>query len=232
MSTPPPGDPANAAPPNRPSVPARPARPTRPRWLVAALVAALVFGAGAWTEGCERLSLYHGDPEAEYGKLNAQIQDEAARGRAEALFQKFIDVSERERGTTIPFAAATFVLGAALLALSARGLAGRTNPRSVLVQVVVAQAIVYGASWFVTKDFRLAENEWNIEYGLHAGPFAPPAAQVDEARAMARTTYRALDPIWLIFKTAASGLIVFALTRPRSREFFEAAAAAHQVTER
>jgi hypothetical protein len=30
-------------------------------------------------------------------------------------------------------------------------------------------------------------------------------------------------PGWLVFRTFASALVVFALTRPRSREFFEAA---------
>jgi hypothetical protein len=192
-------------------------------------VAALVFGAGAWTEGCERLSVYHGDRD-KWSALNQQIPDEAGRGRAEALFQNFIEVAERERGRTIPFAAATFVLGAALLALAARGLAGKTNARSAIVQVVLAQAIVYGASWYATKDFREAEADWNLEWTIQKHKDAFPADQIEETRAMTRMTMHVLDPMWLVIRTLGSGLIVFALTRQRSRDFFEAAAGQRSET--
>ena len=43
-------------------VPAEPVAPKkRPRWLIAALIGALIFGAGCWTEGCEKLSFYRGE---------------------------------------------------------------------------------------------------------------------------------------------------------------------------
>ena len=40
---------------------------------------------------------------------------------------------------------------------------------------------------------------------------------------MMRSMRRYGVPGWLVFRTLASALIVLALTRPRSREFFEAA---------
>lgn len=137
----------------------------RPRYLVVALVAALVFGAGCWTKGCSRLSLYRGETGA-LEDLNASIQDDAERARAEALYQRFVDTADMQRGRAIPMAAATFVLGAALLALAARGLTGRSNTRSPLMQVVAAQAIVVAASYFVTRDIWQAEAEWQYEMVL------------------------------------------------------------------
>jgi hypothetical protein len=195
----------------------------RPRYLVVALIAALVFGAGCWTEGCSRLAFFRG--EREHGaNLNQSIRDDADRAQAESLYQRFVDISDNGRGRGVPMAAATFVLGAALLALAARGLAGRSNARSALMQVVAAQAIVVAASYFVTRDMRNAEADWEYQSALfHQRERLPP----DEYAQVAPTIQamrRWLPPGWLAFRSFASVLILVALSRPRSREFFEAAA--------
>jgi hypothetical protein len=199
------------------------APPRRPRWLLLALIGALVFGAGCWTEGCNRLAFYRG--EREYSaSLNASIHDEADRSHAESLFQRFVDVSDNARGRAVPLAAATFVLGAALLALAARGLAGKSNTRSALMQVVAAQAIVVAVNYFVTKDVRNAELDWEFESTLIHQREALPPDQYEQVVPTARAMRRWAPPAWLAFRTLASALIVFALSRPRSRAFFEAAA--------
>lgn len=203
--------------------------PRRPRYLVVALVAALVFGAGCWTEGCGRLAFYRGESDNAH-VLHASIKDEAERARAESLYRRFTEVADENRSRAIPMAAAIFVLGAALLALASRGLAGKTNTRSALVQVVVAQAAVVAASYFVTRDVRNAELDWEIERTLiHQRETLPPD-QYQELVPMMASVRRVGVPGWLAVRTLASALIVFALTRPRSREFFEAAGG--QVSER
>jgi hypothetical protein len=187
-------------------------------------VGALVLGAGCWTEGCERLSFYRGETDRRAAAIADEVRDEAARARIEALHKRFVDIADDSRKRAVPLAAATFVLGAALLALAARGLAGRSNARSALMQVVAAQALVVGATSFVLKDMRHAEHEWRFEatLAMQREKLAP-----DQYASMARS----MEPIrryglsgWLVFRTAASALIFFALTRQRSREFFEAAA--------
>jgi hypothetical protein len=201
----------------------------RPRWLVAALVAALVFGAGCWTEGCERLSFYRGDRDARV-QMIAQLKDENDRTRVDALYKQYVDIADANRSRGIPLAAATFVLGAALLALAGRGLTGRANARAAIMQVVAAQAIVVAASFFVLKDVRRAEWDWQIEYSVADRRASASPEQIKEAEPIARALMRAYSPTWLAIRSLASALILFALSRQRSREFFEAAAG--QVPER
>src|SRR5690606_38311577 len=79
----------------------------RPRYLVVALVTALVFGAGCWTEGCGRLAFYRGETD-QHANITEAIRDDADRAQAEALYQRFVDVADMQRGRAIPMAAATF----------------------------------------------------------------------------------------------------------------------------
>ncbi|MDF2692827.1 MAG: hypothetical protein K0S65_1210 [Labilithrix sp.] len=200
---------------------AEPAR--RPRYLVVALVAALVFGAGCWVEGCGRLAFYRGERDHR-AEMTSNIHDDVDRAQAEALYQRFVDVADVARGRAIPMAAATFVLGAALLALAARGLAGKSNTRSALMQVVGAQAIVVVASYFVTREMWTAEADWLYETEAIRQRERMPPEQYAEVVPALRSVRRWAPPGWLVFRTVASGLIIVALTRPRSRQFFEAAA--------
>ncbi|MBS2014669.1 MAG: hypothetical protein JST00_17405 [Deltaproteobacteria bacterium] len=196
--------------------------PRRPRYLVAALLMALLFGAGCWTEGCERISFYRG--EQDLGRtLDASIRDDADRAKIGALYKRFAEASDAARSRALPLGAAMFVLGAALLALGARGLGGKTNTRSALVQVVTAQAVVVAISYFATREIRWAERDLEVELQLiHQRP-SLPADQYEQLVPMMYGLRKAWDPTWLVIRTMASGLIVFALTRARSREFFEAA---------
>ncbi len=196
----------------------------RPRYLVVALVAALVFGAGCWTEGCGRLAFYRGEADHQQATLTASISDGADRAQAEALYQHFVDAADMQRGWAIPLAAATFVLGAALLALAARGLAGKSNTRSALMQVVAAQAIVVAASYFATRDMWRAEAEWLYATTLMQKREQLPPDQYAATVTVFRAMQRWAPPTWLVFRTVASALIIVALSRPRSRAFFEAAA--------
>jgi hypothetical protein len=200
----------------------RPGPLKRPRYLALALIGALVFGAGCWTEGCSRLAFYRGERDQSQA-INSGIKSDVDRTRAEALYQRFTEVSDAARNRAIPLAAATFVLGAALLALAARGLAGKTNSRSALVQVVTAQAAVVGLAYFLTRDVRTAELDWEVDRTLiHQRETLPPD-QYEQVVPMMQSMRRYGVPGWLVVRTLASALIVFALTRPRSREFFEAA---------
>jgi hypothetical protein len=207
---------------------ARSGRPKRPRYLAVALVGALVLGAGCWTEGCDRMRLYKtpafygGEPEP--GQvINASIKGDEDRRRAEALYQRFIEVAEQARKRAFPMAAATWVLGAALLALAARGLAGKTNTRLALMQVIVAQAAVVAATYFVTPDLRNAELDWEVERTLIHQRENLPADRYEKTVPMLRDIRRFGVPGWLVVRSLISALIVLALTRPRARAFFEAA---------
>jgi hypothetical protein len=194
----------------------------RPRYLVVALIAALVFGAGCWTEGCGRLEFYRSG-EDQSVVINAGIKGDADRARAEALYHRFTAVSDDARKRVIPLAAATFVLGAALLALASRGLAGKTRSRGALMQVVAAQALVVMLAYFVTRDVHNAELDWAMERAIIQQHEALPQQEFDEVLPKMQAMRPYLLPSWLVFRSVASALILLALSRPRSREFFEAA---------
>ena len=212
------------------SEPRDPVKGKRPRYLVVALIVAMLFGAGCWTEGCERLTFYRGDHDIGQ-TTNATIKAEADRTRAEALYRRFSEVADETRARTIPLAAAIFVLGAALLAFAARGFAGKTNSRNVLVQLVTAQAAVVGLSYFLTRDFRNAQLDWDFDVQLSHQHEKMPPDQYARLVPMMNGMRSAIPPTWLVLRTLASALIVYALTRPRSREFFEAAGSRDGVSE-
>ena len=220
--------PSSRPPPSESSRPsgsgaAKPAKGARPRYLLVALIGAMIFGAGCWTEGCGRLTFYRGGEQEMRETLNASIKSDVDRAHAEALYKRFTDVSDEQRNRAIPMAAAIFVLGAALLAFAARGLAGKTSSRNVLVQVVSAQAVAMVVSFYATRDIRNAELDWEFEMQrIHQQDRLPPD-QYEQVVPMLKSMRLVLPPGWLLIRTLASGLIVFALTRPRSREFFEAA---------
>ena len=66
-----------------PSAPEKPA--ARPRYLVVALVTALIFGAGCWTSGCQQLQVYRSSKD-QGAEINALIRDDDERARVEALY--------------------------------------------------------------------------------------------------------------------------------------------------
>ncbi len=211
------------APPRTSTRPDTSASAERPRYLLVALIAALVFGAGCWAEGCGRLAFYRGE-RAHYAAQNQSIPNDADRAQAEQLYQQYVDTADATRGRGVPLAAATFVLGAALLALGARGLAGKSNTRSALMQVVAAQAIVVAATYFSTRDMRRAEDDWQYQAALFQRRDKIPPDQYADVATTLNTLKRWAPPGWLALRSLASALVILALSRPRSREFFEAAA--------
>jgi hypothetical protein len=195
----------------------------RPRYLVVALVTALIFGAGCWTSGCGQLQIYRGAKD-QGAAINALIRDDQERAHAEALYKKHIDAADDARSRGIPLAAATFVLGAALLALASRALAGRTNARTALMQVVAVQAIVGTTRFVAMRESTNAELDWLLDATLAYKRQTMRPADYATWAPIYRGVRNYGEPTLLALRVVASALIVFALTRQKSRDFFEAAA--------
>ena len=205
------------------------AKPRRPRYLVIAVLVALVFRAGCWTDGCPRHAFYRTDVDLG-GPQNAVLRDEANRARADDMYQTFLDAANRQKGRAVPLAAATFVLGAALLALGSRSLSGRINTRKLLIQLVAAQAIVVGASFFALRDMQRAELEWQLEKTLMLQSEQMPPEDFARVAPPMRAAMHGVPPTWLAMRTLASLLVILALTRPRARAFFDSVDV-HPITE-
>lgn len=195
----------------------------RPRYLVVALVCALILGATSCTEGYGRLGSYHGGSEQQHAMVMSSIQGEGARAEAQALYDRFVDVANAASRRAVPMAAALFVLGAALLTLASRGLSGKANTRSALMQVVAVQSIVLIASYFVTRDVANAEADWQWEATVLQQRERMPEDQYQRVAPTLHAIRRWAPPGWLVVRTVASALVVVALSRPRARAFFEAA---------
>ncbi len=202
--------------------PAEATRARRPRWLVAALLVAMVLGTSSWWDGCARLDMYRSDSSQAASRIHATIQDGAARAQAEAAYVDMLDVFGATRNRTVPLASATFVLGAALLVLASRGLGGRRGSRSLLVQVVSAQAVVAFATYFLTRDVRAAERHWEHTTRTALQEQAFPPEWRARAESIEDFKIRLEAPLSLAARILSSALVVLALTRPRSRAFFDA----------
>ncbi len=118
------------------------------------------------------------------------------------------------------------MLGAAILSLAARGLAGKPGGRSALVQVLSVQAVLAVVAFAATKEIRWAERDVYVVRSMGNPP--RPFASVEERERQERVTRALLElltPAMLGARTLVALLVIFALTRPRARELLEPASA-------
>ena len=184
----------------------------RPWYLVLSLLAALAFGANGARSGWATVMLYHEpiDPTtAGHG-----IADEGDRAAVVARVEAYVHAIDAAKSRGWPLAVAKLLLGGATLLFAMRAMGGSRGARAALVQLVVAQAAVAVASHWLLRDVDDAELRW-IEAQQAAGNERVPEEML-----------RAAASVALALHVLGSGLIVLGLTRRRSRDFFEAAAAA------
>ncbi len=193
-----------ATPPSsRPPRASRPPGAKRPWYLIVALIGSWLFGAAILVNGCETLAFYKSDT-VDGNAAAEQLADDAQREQVASRIEHYFTVMDGARRRVLPLSIAALLLGAAMVALSARAMSGRPGARSGLVQVTVVQAALAVLTYALTPDVRRAEFEVNaaLSYGW-LGRYAPP--------------------VILAMRSFASALVVVALTRPRSRAFFDAA---------
>lgn len=182
-----------------------------------------MLGTGGWVGGCETISYYQADPALLKGAAPIKNPDE--RPRYEAATDQWMLARDMGKKHAFPLGVAAFVLGAAILSLAARGLAGRPGGRSALVQVVSVQAVLALVAFVGTREIRWAEREHDVA-SVMAGQ---PAFPTPEERLVQERAWRAF---WTLFTPAALGIrtlmalfVVLALTRPTARELLEPAGA-------
>jgi hypothetical protein len=91
----------------------------------------------------------------------------------------------------------------------------------------VAQAGLNGASYWLLRDVMDADTRWReASQVADVHERVPDRSRADEMLRATMGLVRARNPIGLVLSTLGSVLIVVALTRRRSRDFFDAAAAA------
>jgi hypothetical protein len=194
----------------------------RPWYLVCALVLAWLFGAGAMTDGCENIGYF----EADRAELTRAAQDRLKDADPDAVAkvtERFFDAMDSAKSRVFPFAVASLLLGAAMWGLAFGAMAGRGGARAALVQVLAVSAVVRVVEYVATPDIRAAHTAADI--GLAAlSPADTPAMK--EGRHL-YIQHRAKKPTFgLVLHLGLDALLLLALTRRRTREFYEARAAA------
>lgn len=184
----------------------------RPWYLVLALLAALAFGANGAKNGWDTVSLYRDsiDP-----SLAGQgIREEADRAAVVARLQAYVNALDAGKSRGWPLAVATLLLGVSTLFFAMRAMGGSGGARTVLVQLVIAQAGLNAAQYWLMRDAEDAKLRFSEALIASQGRDHVPD---DVMRAM---TIGALA-----FHAIGSALVVVGLTRRRSRDFFESTTA-------
>ncbi len=196
----------------------------RPWYLVLALLGALALGTAGAFQGWGTFVSYHDsiDPTI----IGGGIADEADRLAVIARFGSYLQVLDMAKPRAWPLGVATLVLGTAIFVFAMRALGGSGTARAVLVQLIVAQAGVNAASYWLLRDVFEAElrlrgaQDAAASHESHEN--VPERDQAEILRAAAKMR-RAGYPIALALDTLGSALIVVALTRRRARAFFDPA---------
>ena len=204
--------------------PPNPVRKLRPWYLVAAMVLTWVIGVQGLATGFAQISYLRSGSVLTAQTLAPQVDQaepmqyvavagEAARLRAMAA----------ERRITFPLSVARLLLSGLLVVGSGLAMAGRPNARSLALQALLANVALALLEYTLTRPVRGA---W-IEAVVAAWAAVP--GTIPE-----RDVFQNRDVWWWMWRLrlgvvdlGALGLAAFALTRPRSTTFFEAAAHAH-----
>jgi hypothetical protein len=193
----------------------------RPWYLVLALLGAMALGTTGAYGGYNQAALYFMpvDPSVAGEGIADPLDREAVVSRAEAA----LHVLDAAKSRGWPLYVATLLLGGATLLFAMRTLGGSAGARTVLVQLVVAQAAVGVASHFLLRDVFEANLRW-VE-AKEAADLHASGASHDALPLPTTSVLRAAGTIAIVLRTLGSALVVVGLTRSRSRAYFDRTAA-------
>ena len=193
----------------------------RPWYLVIALIGAWVFGASGMTDGCSTIAFFKSD-RIDASSVVSSISDDQNRAAAEGITEEYFASVEAAKTRVYPLGIAALLLGAVMWAFAAGAMAGRPGARKALLQVLCAQTALVAVSYLLTADVRAAALA--AEAKLHALD-APPKDPLGLAHAFGFLREGLRSPGTIVgLRVLANGLIILALTRARTRAFFEPAA--------
>jgi hypothetical protein len=214
---------ANPPPLTAPSAPSK-----RPWYLAFALLAAMSLGMVGGCSGMLVMATLHAD----VGDVSTQCEPEVASAdgttnaddadRVRSLCEAWLTSLSNARSRVFPISIATLLLGYGAVFFAARARRGRASARPLLVQLVAAQAVLGIVAYMLQPDTRRAETEFAIAKATaQQRARTPDSSEVREAIRIGQAGARLAAPLWLAFNELAYLLVILALTRPRSRAFFD-----------
>jgi len=188
----------------------------RPVYLVIALLLVWMVGLFGATEGCQTIDVLH-HPESVRIALDRMSDLETSK-RQEAL----IDTVLKFRQTVTPLAVGQLLLGSLLTFTAGLTLLGRGQARRIALQAIIVYALFLPLDYIMRQPMRAVAIE-AIAEGI---PFPPleaggPSPEASDLRVVYWWAYRGA----LAAQLTVLALGLFAMTRPRVRAFFSAAAA-------
>ena len=190
-----------------------------------ALIAAWIFGASGFVDGCNTLVFYRSDA-FDPADLAQGIKSEQAHAQVVEVAQHYVQAMNDARGRAFPLAVAAMLLGAVMVAFAARAMAGRQAARTGLMQVVTVQAALVVAAFFLTPDVRHAQVDLrSVAFAAQVRESGQDPHMVEQMIPFYTRLFAYQPPVWLAFRSTMSLLVLVALTRARSRAFFDAAEA-------
>jgi hypothetical protein len=197
----------------------------RPWYLVVALPATLLLGLMGACSGWTTVTYYRVpvDPSS----WTSGIADDADRAAVQTRYEGYVQALDAAKARGWPIAVGTLLLGSAMIFFAMRAMGGSRSARAALVQLVIAQAGLTGVAYWLLRDVDNAELRWmQAWYGAKQHETVLEKRQADEyARVGDRLLYM-WNPVKLALRTLGSVLVVVALTRRRSKDFFDAAGTA------
>lgn len=185
----------------------------RPWYLVLSLLAALALGASDANNGWQTVTLYREpiDPSL----VGEDVRDEAERVDVVARLQAYVNALDAAKSRGWPLAVATLLLGISTLFFAMRAMGGSGGARTLLVQLVIAQAGVNAAQYWLMRDAEDAALYFQFKK-------AAIASQGHDH--VPDDPLRAVNTVALVlhaFHAIGSAFVIVGLTRRRSRDFFE-----------
>jgi hypothetical protein len=204
----------------------RPPRPRslRPWYLVATMLLTWLIGVRGFMAGCGTAMYLRGGTAPDVAAVATQARDqgdafqftfmvlEAAQARALSEHQ---DVS-------FPLSVGKMLLGGLLVIASGLALGGRPGTRSFALQVLFANLAFVALDYGLTRGVR---SDW-IEMVTRAGTLLPPGVPERDGLMNPDLWWTAERVRFVLFELTLLGAATLALTRERTKTYFEAVARA------
>jgi hypothetical protein len=188
----------------------------RPWYLVAALLGALALGLSGAYSGCEGWAIYRG--QIAQSDVVAGFASDADRDAVGGAWDKLVAAYDAAEPREYPLTVGLLLVSATMVLFAMRGMAGRGSARNVLVQLVLVQAAITVAEFILTKDIIAADGHYRTVRQL-AQTHDPELERVLPSVLQA---WRWFVGFIVGGRAVVAMLVAYALTRPGSREFFEA----------
>jgi hypothetical protein len=191
----------------------------RPFYLVLALLGALAYGTSGAFGGWGAFLHYH--DAIDTTAVGQDIKNEDDRVAVVARSHAYLDAMDAAKPRGWPLGVASLLLGSAMFIFAMRALGGSGSARAILVQLVIVQAGVNAASFWLLHDvFDAALAVREAEQAAELREHVPDA----EGRARAEISMvQRIFPFYVGAQAFGSALIVLALTRRRALAFFDGA---------